>query len=156
MSATELTKLIKEAQTKFRGELPKREIAQAVFDVYCHKYGFDGCLDEVLPDRPNNYWTRERCLASAKKFSSRTKWQQTESGSYHAARKHGWIDECTAHMKPDQRPNGYWTLERCKESALKFKSRKEWYRRETVSYGKAQRKGWLDECCTHMPKRAKS
>lgn len=49
-----------------------------------------------------------------------------------------------------KRPNGYWTLERLKASALKYASRKEWERGGGVAYDAAQRAGLLDACCGHM------
>lgn len=47
-------------------------------------------------------------------------------------------------------PPGYWTLDRCKESALNFRTRKEWFRGGGYAYLSASRNKWLDECCTHM------
>lgn len=34
----------------------------------------------------------------AKKFNSRTEWQNASPGQYQRARKMGWLDECTTHM----------------------------------------------------------
>jgi superfamily II DNA or RNA helicase len=45
---------------------------------------------------------------------------------------------------------GYWTLERCKESALKFTHRAAWYRGEISAYSRAYQNNWLDQCTTHM------
>ena len=45
---------------------------------------------------------------------------------------------------------GYWTLERCKEDALKYNSRSEWWKKSKSSYNKSSKEGWLDECCSHM------
>lgn len=42
------------------------------------------------------------------------------------------------------------TLESCKQSALKFKTRTEWRKRDTGSYTFALRRGWLEECCKNM------
>lgn len=45
---------------------------------------------------------------------------------------------------------GYWTLERCKEEAQKYTSRVGWEKGSGSSYCRAQRQGWLEECCPHM------
>lgn len=50
-----------------------------------------------------------------------------------------------------RKPNGYWTLERCKEDAKRFSSRQEWRRSKAGGYPAARRNGWRDECCAHMP-----
>jgi superfamily II DNA or RNA helicase len=42
------------------------------------------------------------------------------------------------------------TLESCKKSASKFNSRGEWFKLEKRCYAYAHKKGWLDECCSHM------
>jgi hypothetical protein len=44
-----------------------------------------------------------------------------------------------------------WTLEACKAEAAKYTTRKKWVVGHRTSYNIAQRKGWLDECCLHMP-----
>jgi hypothetical protein len=49
-----------------------------------------------------------------------------------------------------KKPNGYWTKESYAEAALKFESRKA-FRDEYLSADTiAQKKGWLDDICTHM------
>jgi hypothetical protein len=52
-----------------------------------------------------------------------------------------------------QKPNGYWTKERCMEEALKYKTRTEWHKNHRKSYDAAHRKRWVDECATHIEKR---
>jgi superfamily II DNA or RNA helicase len=49
-----------------------------------------------------------------------------------------------------RQPNGYWTLEKCKKSALSYNSRSEWSIKEPSAYIIALRNGWLDVCCQHM------
>ena len=44
-----------------------------------------------------------------------------------------------------------WTIEACKAEALKYEARKKWFMGHRTSYNIAQRKGWLIECCQHMP-----
>lgn len=48
-------------------------------------------------------------------------------------------------MKPT-----YWTLERCKEEALKYSTRAQWKVASKSSYCAAKLKSALDECCRHM------
>ena len=44
------------------------------------------------------YWTKELCLEQAKKYNTLMTWLQNDSGSYHAAYRNKWVEECTAHM----------------------------------------------------------
>lgn len=42
------------------------------------------------------------------------------------------------------------TLESCKESALRYNTRNEWFAEDRPPYMAAYRRGWLEECCSHM------
>lgn len=48
----------------------------------------------------HGYWTKEKVLASAKKFETIVSWVTNESSAYGAARKNGWLKEATKHMRP--------------------------------------------------------
>lgn len=45
---------------------------------------------------------------------------------------------------------GYWTFDRCKESALNFDTRKEFLKGSGGAYDASKRNGWLDTICSHM------
>ena len=44
----------------------------------------------------------------------------------------------------------YWTYDKCKEEALKYKARGEFSQKNPTAYQRALRKEWLDEICVHM------
>lgn len=46
--------------------------------------------------------------------------------------------------------NIYWTLEKCKEDALKYKSRTEWRNASPSACNASCKNGWFEECCAHM------
>jgi hypothetical protein len=54
----------------------------------------------MSPSRPNRmangYWTKERVMEDAKKFSSKTEWQKTSRAAVSKAYKMGWMDEAIA------------------------------------------------------------
>ena len=152
MSSDEkLKRLISEAQKKFRGQLPPSEIAQAVFDIYRNRHGFDGELIDVLPEKPDGYWTLERCKESALGFKTRSEWQKKGGkGAWASANRNGWLDECCAHMEELRKPRGYWTLEKCQQSARNYQTRTEWQTNDKPAWSAARRRGWLDLCCDHM------
>lgn len=52
--------------------------------------------------------------------------------------------------KKRHKPKGYWTLERCKEDALRFKNTRDWRKNSGGGHSAAQKRGWLKICCTHM------
>ena len=86
----------------------------------------------------------------AKKYSTRTDFQKGSIGAYVFARKNNLLDECCKHMKEGRRPNGYWSLERCKEDARNYSSKQLWRKESSSAYVTAKTKGWLNECCKHM------
>jgi hypothetical protein len=43
-----------------------------------------------------------------------------------------------------------WTKEKCKEEALKYKTRTE-FQKYSWTYRKCIKNDWLDEVCSHMP-----
>lgn len=112
---------------------------------------YNECVEHMkLTRNPKGYWTKKRCLETAKKYKNRTEWTLNSSGAEKASRKFGWIDECIEHME-DGRSNReiYWTKERCIQEAKKYKTRGEWSLNSN-SYKTARLRGWADECTTHM------
>lgn len=108
------------------------------------------CAHMVSETFPHSYWTLERCRESALKYKTKSAWQSHEVGAYSAAIRNGWMYQCTNQMLRVREPNGYWTLERCKESALKYSSQKEWRKKRSGAYNSAQKNGWIAQCCSHM------
>lgn len=48
--------------------------------------------------------------------------------------------------------NKYWTKERCRNEALKYKTKIEWSNKSSSSYSTAKRMGWIEEMTQHMNK----
>ena len=113
---------------------------------------FEECTAHMIKQNliPKTYWTKERCLEEAFKYETKSKWAQNNDASYRIARKNGWFDECTAHMLDLQKPDGYWTLERCQKEALKYETRNKWKENDRKSYQAAMSAKFLNECCAHM------
>jgi hypothetical protein len=53
-------------------------------------------------------------------------------------------------MAKSRVPDGYWTLERCKEAARNYKIKVEWRAGDRASFSAANRQNWIRECCEHM------
>jgi hypothetical protein len=59
----------------------------------------DVCAHMSFKVHPNGYWTKERVVASAKQFKTRTAWMRSsDSAAYNSAREKGWLEEACAHM----------------------------------------------------------
>jgi very-short-patch-repair endonuclease len=100
---------------------------------------------------PNGYWNNlENCLAESRKYQTSSEWQKGSPLSYRWACKNKWLEKCTVHMATSRVPDRYWTLERCKETARKYKTKVEWRSGDRASFSAANRKKWITECSKHM------
>ena len=70
--------------------------------------------------------------------------------AYQIAYKNGWLDDVCSHMVSSRKPNGYWTIDRIKEEALKYKSRNDFKKGSPSAYSKALANNLLDDVCSHM------
>jgi hypothetical protein len=100
--------------------------------------------------KPSGYWTKERCIEEAKKYTTRTEWQIGHNATHQAARIKGWYNECITHMPLGIKPRRYWVKERCIEEAKKYETRAEWRKSSSSSYMSSYRNDWLVECTSHM------
>jgi predicted transcriptional regulator len=112
---------------------------------------FDECTAHMISNKfPAGYWNnKERCIESAKQFKTIKDWSRTNYGAWENAKKNGWFDECTAHMISNRLPDFYWTLELCKQDALKYKTKIEWSK-SSKAYKSALNNKWIEECTSHM------
>ena len=92
-----------------------------------------------------NYWTKEKCIEEALKYTSRSEFQKKSKGSYVACYKNGWLDIVCEHMSKIRHEKGYWTKERCLEEALKYKNIKDFQNKSRSAYGSSFINGWLDD-----------
>jgi superfamily II DNA or RNA helicase len=111
-----------------------------------------GWIDECCKhmNKRKVYWTRERCINDAQKYETKKEWTKNSSGAVHSARDNGWFEECAKHMIQIIKPSGYWTFEKCIESAKKYDTVNEWSKNEQPAYQSARKNGWIEECCKHM------
>ena len=49
-----------------------------------------------------------------------------------------------------KKANGYWTIERCKKEAIKYKTKTEFCKNAPGAYTASLKHGWLDAVCSHM------
>jgi superfamily II DNA or RNA helicase len=114
----------------------------------------NGWLDECIVnlERINNiggYWTKDRCIESTKNYIKHSDWQKNEATAYNTAIRNGWLEECCINLEK-RKSDGYWTKEKCIESALKYDKIIEWQKNEATAYHSARINGWIEECTKHI------
>ena len=95
-------------------------------------------------------WDKESVIAEAQTYSTVTDWKFCGNASEQIARKRGWFDEAVVHMKRLHKSSGYWSLERIRVRAEKYKTKTEWRLDDPNGYAAAQRKGYLNDVTKHM------
>jgi predicted GIY-YIG superfamily endonuclease len=120
-------------------------------NAYHHLKGGDCKLcSYVKINKKKSKWTLEKCRELVKNFTTIKEWQKKSNGSYKAAKRNGWFNEISNHIIYIRNPISPWNLENCRNEALKYSSRTEWYKKSSASYSRANKMGWLDECSSHM------
>lgn len=148
---------VKEEALKYASKKEFSKSANGAYDKAKRRKWIDSVCDHMRSSsKPRGYWdNKERVLTTAKKFRSRTEFTKCNGSAYYAAIRNGWLDEACAHMKFGKTPNGTWTKERLIQQARQYATREEFRGAHVGAYHAAHRKGWLEEVCAHMPKRAK-
>jgi hypothetical protein len=94
-------------------------------------------------------WTKEKCHKEALKYNNKRDFRMS-SNTYNVAHKNGWVDEICSHMEELIKPKNYWTKEKCKEEALKYKTKQDFRRGCSSAYNNSYANDWLDNFCSHM------
>lgn len=108
------------------------------------------CSHMITNSKPSGYWTKERCFVEARKYTSKLELGKNAPGALVAMKRNGWLKEACSHMNPDKHLLGYWTKERCKNEAIKYKTKSSFRKGCQGAYSAAWTNGWLEEICMHM------
>lgn len=102
--------------------------------------------------KPRGHWCKANVLASAAPYKTIRDFRNSEPSAYSTAKKKGWLPQVTAHMKPLKNPDGYWSenKDRCRDEALKYKTRSDFNKHSKSAYLACYLNGWLDDVCSHM------
>lgn len=146
------------------------EYCEMIANRYAHSQNFQkgnslvynyaarhGWLDEICQHMDRNtlkaqHWTKERCQEEAYKYKTRKDFQEGCRGAYAAAYRNKWLDEICSHMERPTPHNRFWTIEKCREEALKYTTRKDFQEGSGGAYNAAKKMGLIDTICAHMPR----
>lgn len=94
--------------------------------------------------KSHGYWTYERCEELAKTCKSARELRKKESGAFAKAYAKGWLKDWFE-TRPNSKPIGYWTHERCEEEAKKYTSYSNFNANNYVVYRKCLKENWLKD-----------
>jgi len=141
---------VEEEALKYDTRSDSKNHSSAAYDFSLRQGWIDQvCAHMKVIQEPKGSWTFERVMKEANKFTNTGDFQNKSKKAYSAARNHGWYDLVTAHMEK-RNPKGYWTKNRVKQEALKYKTRSDFQKTSGSAYVKARAEKWLDEVCSHM------
>jgi hypothetical protein len=140
---------------KYTNEKEWRKFGGASINVARKNGWHDECTQHMILNTKKNHWQiKENVLAEARKYKTRSEWSDKSCGSYGAAKKYGWFDECTKHMEYLVRPNGTWTKDLLLAEARKWDTIIDW-RKFGEGIGRAKPLGCYEECIAHMTQKSK-
>jgi hypothetical protein len=116
-----------------------------------------GLFDEITAHMsrdlaPRKYWTKDRLLREAKKYSSRKEFRNGSAGAYAAATKRDDYDEIVSHM-PHRAPRTYrWTERKVLAEAMKYEVEQHFRKQSSGAFKAAVRLGIVAKATAHMKK----
>ena len=94
-------------------------------------------------------WNWELVQEEAKKYEGVRAFKVGSSGAYEWAERNGILAEVTGPIRA-HKPNGYWSEERCMETALGYESLAEFIASELTCYKRASENGFLYKITAHI------
>jgi hypothetical protein len=92
-----------ESAKKYKTQAEWNKTETSAVGVASKKGWIKEATAHMSPSRPNRmangYWTKERVLEDAQKFSSKTEWQKFSRAAVSKAYRMGWMDEAIALMQ---------------------------------------------------------
>lgn len=142
---------LKEDALKYKTRSEWQKNSSSAYSICSKLKLLNECCEHMeWKQKPHRYWTVDKVKEDALKYKTRTEWVKNSAGAYDVAHTLGIVDECCKHMIEIKKPSGYWTLERCKEEALKYETIKEFKEKNMKCYSAINSNKWTNELCSHM------
>lgn len=94
-------------------------------------------------------WNKEKVLKDALKYNKRSAWLKYGKGAPSYAKRFGFYEEATKHMKI-LNEKGKWTREKILKDALKYKTRVDWRLNSPNAYDASFYYGYYKQATKHM------
>ena len=104
----------------------------------------------MVPTPYPRKWTFDKVKEVALQYETRTDFANNSPAAVSAVKKSGWMNSVCQHMRSGRSSLRYWTFDRVKEEALKFKTKKDFRNKSASAASVAQKYGWNNDVCSHM------
>ena len=130
------------------------ELSAIKENEYIEKYKSEGL--NILNKRKggnlggnNIFWTYEKCKEELIKYKTRNAAIKYCPRAFSVSKKNKW-EELYEHLEYITKPNKYWTYEKCKEEASKYKTKKDFRKNCSSAFSISKNNKWFDDICSHM------
>jgi predicted GIY-YIG superfamily endonuclease len=98
-------------------------------------------------------WDYDNVKNEALKYNNRSEFSIGSPGDYGAAKKYGWFEDITSHMKKSKTAKR--SYEEIKKVASKYNSPEEFRSNDYGAYQASRKYGWFDDVTSHMKRYGK-
>lgn len=86
----------------------------------------------------------ETCEKESRKYTSRADFWRFSRSAYRQALKNNWLDKFVW-LIPQCKKKGFWTYQKCKEEALKYKTFHDFEKKSISACHKSRKMGWIKD-----------
>ena len=93
----------------------------------------------------NDEWTKEKCMGVIEKCYSIKEFREKYNSAYQSCVRNKWINDICINLHRDFKIPGYWTKEKCLETAMICVSKKEFKLKYSTAYSKSVENKWVNQ-----------
>lgn len=109
------------------------------------------CIHMITNKKPKGYWTKEKCKEEALKYTTFKDFREYSSSAYSTAKRLKILNKICLHMNcKERKPINYWNYDLCKNEALKYNNKKDFYTNSLSAYKASVKNKWINDVCSHM------
>lgn len=146
----------KEEALKYNTKKELMYNSKRAYVVICrNKWLDDLCSHMSSLIKPNNYWSFDICKEEALKYDRKVDFENGSSVAYNKSLKNKWLNKICNHMVGGNKPKNYWTMEQCKEEALKYLYIGDFIKESPSCYTISRNNKWVNDITSHMSRKCR-
>ena len=124
-----------------------RKNSSSAYAICCrNKWNDEACAHMQKKKEANGFWSDEKVLTEAKKYSTTAEWALSSPSSYSVAKRRKLVPS----TMPRALIHNQWSKSQIEKVANECKTRGEFKSTYPSAYSIAIDKGWLEDVCAHM------